>query len=249
MSSRPGLRGLDSQPMSVTPWFTRLGAFDLETTGVDVREARIVSACVAEIDGEGAIVTRRDWLLDPGVEIPAAAAAVHGITTERARAEGQSAADAVPQILEAVADVLERGVGLTVYNASYDLTVLAAEARRHGLAFPADPAPIVDPLVIDKQVDRYRKGKRTLELTCAHYGVALDDAHDAGADAIAAARLAQAIARAHPRDEPIGAVDLHRRQVEWAAQQQEDFAAYMRRAVDPSWVSDRPAWPGGAAGL
>lgn len=233
--------------MAVTPWFQTIAAFDLETTGVDTRSARIVSACVAELDADGAVVARRDWLLDPGVEIPDAAAAVHGITTERARADGIPAAVGVGQIVDAVRSVLDRGIGLTVYNAAYDLTLLANEARRHGIEPIAEPAPIIDPLIIDKQVDRFRKGKRTLELATAHYGVALDDAHDAGADAIAAARLAQAIARAYPRDEPLSAMDLHRLQVAWAAAQQDDFAAYMRRAVDPDWVSDRPAWPGGAA--
>lgn len=227
-------------------WFERLAAFDLETTGVDVRTSRIVSACVAELDADGAVVARRDWLVDPGIEIPAAAAAVHGISTERARAEGVPAAQAVPEILAAVADVFSRGVGLTVYNASYDLSLLAWEARRHGLADLAAPSPVIDPLIIDKQVDRFRKGKRTLELACAHYGVTLDGAHDAGADAIAAARLAQAIARAFPREEPLSAAQLHDLQVQWAAAQQADFAAYMRRSVDPDWVSDRPAWPGGA---
>ena len=58
--------------------------------------------------------------------------------------------------------------------------------------------------------------------------------------------LAQAIARAYPREEPLSAMQLHDRQVQWAAAQQADFAAYMRRSVDPDWVSDRPAWPGGA---
>lgn len=227
------------------PWFARLAAFDLETTGIDVREARIVSACVAELDADGAVLSRRDWLVDPGIEIPAAAAAVHGISTERARAEGTPAAVAVPEIIEAVRAVLQRGVGLTVYNAPYDLSLLAHEAIRHGVDPIAAPSPVVDPLIIDKQVDKYRKGKRTLELACAHYGVALDDAHDAGADAIAAARVAQAIAKAFPRDPALTATELHDLQVQWAAVQQADFAAYMRRSVDPDWVSDRPAWPGG----
>mgnify|MGYP003489308169 FL=1 len=229
------------------PWFARLAAFDLETTGIDVREARIVSACVAEIDADGEVVSRRDWLVNPGIEIPAAAAAVHGITTERAQAEGMDAAQAVAEILAAVRAVFDRGVGLTVYNASYDLSLLAHEAQRHGIAPISLPSPVIDPLIIDKQVDKYRKGKRTLELACSHYGVALTDAHDAGADAIAAARVAQAIARAFPREPALTATELHDLQVQWAAVQQADFASYMRRSVNPDWVSDRPAWPGGAS--
>ena len=76
----------------------------------------------------------------------------------------------------------------------------SSTARRSGTGiapFSAPRAPVIDPLVIDKAVDRYRKGKRTLEAAAAFYGVPLDDAHDAGADAIAAGRVAQAIAREH----------------------------------------------------
>ena len=50
--------------------------------------------------------------------------------------------------------------------------------------------PVFDPLVIDRAKDRYRKGKRNLGALCELYGVKLDNAHDATADATAAARLA-----------------------------------------------------------
>lgn len=225
-------------------WTEQLASFDLETTGIDVRTARIVSACIVELDSAGAVTRRQDWLVDPGVPIPEQATAVHGITTERARAEGLAAPVGVASILQAVRDVLDRGIGLVVYNASYDLSLLAFEAARYGLA-EFTPQPIVDPIILDKQVDRYRRGKRTLDLTAAHYGVALTDAHDAGADAIAAGLIAQAIGRRYADVLPADAMDLHRAQIGWAAEQQADFARYMRDRVDPKWVSDRPAWPGG----
>lgn len=224
-------------------WHTTLGSFDLETTGIDVRTARIVSASLVELrDGE--VVKRRDWLVDPGVPIPEQATQVHGITTERARADGVPAPDAVRSILDAVRSVLEAGVGLVVYNAPYDLTLLAHEARRYGLD-DIVPQPIVDPIIIDKQVDRFRKGKRTLDLTAAHYGVPLTDAHDAAADAIAAAQIAHAIGLRFGELLPTEALDLHRAQIGWAAEQQASFARFMRDRVDPKWVSDRPDWPGG----
>lgn len=227
-------------------WTDSIAAFDLETTGVDVRQSRIVSACVARLDAAGEVVSRRDWLLDPGIEIPAAASAVHGITTARARAEGAAAREGVLEIALAVRAVFDAGVPLVVYNAPYDLTLLAYELRRHGHDGLGGPAPVVDPIVLDKQVDRYRRGKRTLDRTAAHYGVELVGAHDAGADAIAAARVALAIAARHGNKLPAEAAALHAAQVGWAAEQQADFAAYMRRTVDPAWVSDRAAWPGGA---
>jgi len=61
-------------------------AFDLETTGVDPETARIVTATIVRI--HGAEVTSREWLVNPGVDIPAGATAIHGVTTEHARASG-----------------------------------------------------------------------------------------------------------------------------------------------------------------
>ncbi|MBO9577429.1 MAG: 3'-5' exonuclease [Microbacteriaceae bacterium] len=224
-------------------WYDRLVAFDTETTGIDVRTTRIVSACLVELQ-QGEVVKRQDWLLDPGVEIPEQATRVHGITTERAREDGMSAAEGVASILQAVRGVLDAGIGLVVYNAPYDLSLLAHEAERHRLGALL-PQPVVDPIILDKQVDRYRKGKRTLDLTAAAYGVPLLDAHDAGADAIAAAQIAHAIGLRYGAQLPDDVWELHRAQIGWAAEQQADFARYMRQRVNPDWTSDRPAWPGG----
>jgi DNA polymerase III subunit epsilon len=223
-------------------WASALGVFDLETTGVDTTTARIVSASVCVIDETGAVVERKDWLVDPGIEIPAGASAVHGISTERARRFGRPPGEVVPEILAAIRSVFTRGFPLVVYNAPYDLTLLAAEAARVGAPALELPAPIVDPLVLDKAVDRYRRGKRTLEAATAEYGVPLDDAHDAGADAIAAGRLAQAIARRYAADLHLSAAELHDRQVEWCREQAARFEEYMRRTHDPAFTTSG-AWP------
>jgi DNA polymerase-3 subunit epsilon len=128
------------------------------------------------------------------------------------------------------------------YNAPYDLTLLNRESMRHGIPPLVAPAPVIDPLVIDKGVDRYRKGKRTLEVTSAFYGVSLDDAHDSGADAIAAGRVAQAIARAHGASLPTAVDELHALQVSWSKEQAESFQEYMRRVRDPEFVA-AGGWP------
>ncbi len=223
-------------------WFETLGVFDLETTGIDVRTSRIVSANVSVIGADGAVLERSDWLADPGIEIPPQASAVHGITTERARAEGRPAAEVIAAIIAGIRAILDRGLALTVYNAPYDLSLLHHEAVRYGLRPLDDPSPIIDPLVIDKAIDRYRKGKRTLEAAAVVYGVDLTDAHDAGADAIAAGRVAQAIAARHGAELDIPARELHRQQAEWSAQQSASFAEYMRRTHNPDFV-ETTGWP------
>ncbi|MCU1578917.1 MAG: hypothetical protein JWP19_1121 [Rhodoglobus sp.] len=221
----------------------QLAVFDLETTGVDVESARIVSACIAVLAADGSVIERWDWLADPGINIPDGAAAVHGITTERARAEGRAAEIVIAEIAQALRVLFALGMPLVVYNAPYDLTLLDRECRRHRLRPLEVFSPVIDPLVIDKAVDRYRKGKRTLEVTAELYGVALDDAHDAGSDAIAAGRVAQALGAAYPDELDVTLPDLHGRQEVWYAEQAASFQDFIRTAKgDESYVADS-AWP------
>jgi DNA polymerase-3 subunit epsilon len=91
-------------------------------------------------------------------------------------------------------------------------------------------------------VDRYRKGKRTLEISAEFFGVDLTDAHDAGADAVAAGRVAQALAKKFPSELNIGAMELHTLQIGWAAEQAASFTDYMRRSGKPEFF-DAGLWP------
>ncbi|WP_449277298.1 exonuclease domain-containing protein [Leucobacter sp. GX24907] len=223
-------------------WAANLAVFDTETTGVDTSSARIVSSTIALLGSGGEVLERYDWLLDPGVEIPEPAVRVHGISTEIARSSGIRAEFGVAQIIEQLSAMRERGFPLVVYNAPFDLSLLHAESRRHGLAWPDAVSPVLDPLIIDKQMDRFRRGKRTLEVVTAHYGIELGTAHDAGDDAIAAGRLLQAIAIKYADTLPGDLEELHAAQASWAAAQAENFQDYMRRVRDPSFVADG-RWP------
>ncbi len=221
-------------------WCDRLAVFDLETTGIDVETSRIVSAYIGVLDAEGT-PTGVAWLADPGVEIPPQASAVHGITTERARSDGRPAVEVIGEIVAVLRSLLARGIPITIYNAAYDLTLLNREAIRYGIEPLDTPTPIVDPLVIDRAVDRYRKGKRTLEIAASLYGVELMDAHDAMADAVAAGRLAQAIGRRYAADLPHDVHALHARQAEWSLESAASFQEYRRR-TDPAFTSSGE-WP------
>ena len=211
--------------------------FDLETTGVDPNTARIVTASVVLLDPAGQIINRREWLVNPGIEIPAEATAVHGVSNEKAQAEGQPAAAAVQEILELLSFALEQSP-VVAYNASYDFSVLHAEALRYGLV-PVIPGNVIDPFIIDKQVDKFRKGKRTLLDVCAHYGVVLEDAHTSFADAVACVGVARAIAVKYPQLQ-VDPRKLHGWQIGWAREQAESFQAYLRKSnpqavIDGSW--------------
>lgn len=236
-----------------------LVGFDLETTGTEPREARIVTAAVVEMRS-GETLARREWLADPGVLIPAQASAIHGISTERAAAEGRPAREVADEVASALVGYWKRGVPVVAYNAAFDLTLLAAELRRHGLPSlgerlgaglgpgPGEPlvgaatGPVIDPYTIDRAVDRYRRGKRNLEAVCGEYGIVLDGAHEATADARAAVLLACAIAERHGAVAALAPDELHARQVEWYAAWAADFQSFLRRKGSPDAVVD-PLWP------
>lgn len=219
--------------MSAPWWEGPLVGFDLETTGPDPETARIVTATVVR-DVPGQKPTVATWLADPGIEIPDGAAAVHGVTTERARAEGEAAVDVVAQLLAVLKAEQDP---LVAFNGAYDFTVLDREARRHGFA-PLDPAVVVDPFVLDKQYDRYRRGKRTLGAMCEQYGVSLTNAHDATADALAAVGLVREMGQVFGLPD---VAELHVLQVGWRAEQCASLASYFARQGRPQVI--RGEWP------
>ncbi|WP_282824388.1 exonuclease domain-containing protein [Gulosibacter sediminis] len=223
-------------------WTNRVAVFDTETTGTNPLEARIVTAFIGMLNAEGELERGTDWLANPGVEIPEPAVAVHGITTEMAQAEGEPAPQVLQKIIASLEWIVRNNIPLVVYNAPYDLSLLAAECARHQLAMPELGKVVVDPLIIDKQVDRYRKGGRKLGTTAEAYGVELFDAHDASADAVAAGLVAIAIARKFPNEVDVPLAELFDAQVRWHDEQAADFESYMRRQRDPNFTADR-GWP------
>lgn len=221
-------------------------AIDTETTGVDVTRDRIVEAAWVYVQPGGepgpawsAVVRPDDF------EIPAAAAVVHGITTSKAMVDGKPAAEVLTELVSAFGGPCP----VVMYNARFDLPLIIHEAARHGIAVPDLPL-VVDPFVIDKQLDRFRKGKRTLTATAAHYGVDLDEdqAHGALADATAAGAVMHELVRRFPQLEAETLPSLFVAQCRWAEQHRASFVDYRRTQFDPDFdvVAGWPL-PAGAA--
>ena len=211
---------------------------------MDVESDRIVTAHVGLLDAAGRVVESKTWLADPGCEIPAGATAVHGVTTAQARREGQPARQVVEEVLRALRALFDSGVPVVAYNAPYDFSLLKHEALRHSLEPIERPSPVIDPLVLDKNVDRYRRGKRTLDAVACHYDVALEGAHEASADAIAAGRVAQALAARFATSLPDDPAELHTQQVGWAREQAASLTEYFVKIgrIDPDDPLDG-TWP------
>lgn len=214
-------------------------AFDLETTGRDPHTARIVTASIILVDGQGAVLQHHEWLAAVEEDIPAEAAAIHGVSTERARAEGRPAPEVTAEIAGVLGSMFAAGIPVLAFNASYDFTVLNRECERFGLTAPA-PAPVIDPYILDKQVDRYRRGKRTLTALTEHYGVGFENAHTSAADVMATLGVARAMAGQYPVLHGDAAA-LHQAQIGWAGAQAASFQDYLRRK-DPAAVVDG-SWP------
>lgn len=172
--------------------------FDTETTGIDPLNDRLVTASVIVVDTEG--VHKHYWLADPGVEIPQKAMQVHGISTEKARSEGRPINEVLEEVAALLATHLRENHPIVAFNSGYDITLLETELTRHGLdslqtRIGHSIAPVLDPFLLDKYVDKWRKGKRKLENVAMHYGVwADDDFHNAEADVLATLRVLGAIA-------------------------------------------------------
>lgn len=219
-------------------WEGPLAAFDTETTGQDPEEARLVSV---HLDGW-------DMLVDAGVDIPEQATQIHGITTERAREFGVPLRDVLPMIHARLMTLADRGIPIVAFNAPYDFTVLDREFHRNDaeerpdyvLRIPAG-LMVIDPYVLDKHVDQYRSGSRKLVAMCGTYKVALDDAHDAKADAQAAMEVARVIGKRFAESLPDDPYILHTQQVQWRWQQSKSLEQYLMRS-DPSTSVD-PHWP------
>lgn len=224
--------------------------FDTETTGVNPLEDRLVTAALIRRGPRQADGSRNQevhqWLADPGVPIPPGAARIHGISTEHARAHGRPIGEVLDEVATELAGAMSAGVPVVAFNASYDLTLLESELSRHGLTtlrerLGGPVSPVLDPLVLDRAVDRYRKGKRRLDVMCEVYGVEVDgDMHAADVDVIATLDVLEALLAVYPQVGMGSLAQVQDFQVrshrEWAASFNEYLARVGRTPdADESW--------------
>lgn len=215
------------------PWWRSPAlAFDLESTGVDVARDRIVTVALLHLDGPS--VRPERYLLNPGVEIPESATAIHGVTTEHARENGEQPGPALSDTAAKLAQAMRSGTPVTGMNLSFDLSLLHFECIRHGIPTLSDRLdgavrPVVDVLLLDRRVDKYRPGSRTLAALCEHYEVKHHGAHDSAYDALAAAQIAAVIAERFPRVGSLTLEELHDAQVSWAHEQRTGLQAHFDR--------------------
>jgi DNA polymerase-3 subunit epsilon len=148
---------------------------DLETTGINVTNDRIVELSVLKISPNG----KEEWMstrVNPQMPIPPKTTAIHGI-----RDEDVKNAPVFREIARNLTSFLE-GCDLAGYNAiKFDIPVLAEEFLRANIDFNFRKRKYVD-----VQVIFHKKEQRTLSAAYQFYcKKELEDAHSSKADTAA----------------------------------------------------------------
>lgn len=170
---------------------TRVVAFDLETTGLDPKEDRVVEFAFIVLDDELEELDRWCELVDPGRPIPRDASQVHGITDDDV-AEAPRFTTLAPLVQAMIDDTI-----LMAYNHEFDREFLDAELVRAGGPGIADQTPAIDPMVHFKR--HHPDTSNRLAHAVQHYlDETLEDAHRAIHDTAAMVDVFRAMQRVHP---------------------------------------------------
>lgn len=154
-------------------------ALDTETTGLDPARARLVQLGAVRLHGTTVIGEDRfDTLVAPGVPVPPASTAIHGID-DAALIGAPGFAEVAPRLSGWLG-----GAVLVGHTVAYDLAVLAREHGLAGLAWSAPPALDVRLLA---RLARPGLMHDDLDRLCAALGVAIEGRHTAPGDALATA--------------------------------------------------------------
>lgn len=179
-------------------------------TAADAEADRILSAALVHQDGTASTTTA--WVVDPGADVAADAAS----PTEQVARPGRPAAQCLAELAEGITAALRAGIPVVAFDADAMLAILDAELERHRLPgvrarLGAPPAPVLDPLVLDRALDGDRPGRRRPVDLCGIYGVAERPGvlHTAEANAEAALDVVRAIGLVHPEVGRLPAGQVH----------------------------------------
>jgi DNA polymerase-3 subunit epsilon/CBS domain-containing protein len=156
---------------------------DTETTGLDARHARVVQIAGFVLD-KGVLASDPviDTLVDPGIAIPQATTAIHGISDQDVAGK--------PRFAEIAAALKQSLDGRLVvgHSLGYDLAVLRREHEAAGIAWQPPPALDVRPLA---RLAAPSLADHGLDRLCDWLGIAISGRHTARGDALATAEVLQ----------------------------------------------------------
>ena len=167
----------------------RVLAFDLETTGISTNSDRIVQLALLGVDSNEAPI-HFETLVNPRMPIPYGASDVHGIYDADVRGQGDfsTIADETFELID--------GAVIIGHNArNFDMKLLGSEYLRMG-KLPPKPKVVLDTLEVVRRLKIARP--HNLGALCKRYGISLENAHTAAADAAAAMLLFWRLTVDHP---------------------------------------------------
>ena len=185
------IRGLVAGFANDVPWREiDVAMLDVETTGRDASVDRVVELGIV-VGRRGEVVAKYNWLINPGMPIPAEVTAIHHITDEMV-ADKPRFETIAHEITAAL-----KGCVPAAYNALFDRAFLMSELSRAKTDTSGIPALTrevewLDPLVWAREIQEGEKS-RSLGDVAARLGVALEKAHRAQDDAEAALRVLYAL--------------------------------------------------------
>ena len=174
--------------------------FDTETTGLPRSWSapvtaldnwpRLVQLAYMAYDGEGGLIAAVDTIVKPeGFTIPVESSRIHGITTERALAEGRD----LGGVLRDFKALLDPARYLVAHNISFDEKIMGAEFLRNGL--PDIPAAKHKICTMHSTTEycaipgpRGYKWPKLTELHRKLFNADFSEAHNAAADIAATAK-------------------------------------------------------------
>lgn len=149
--------------------------FDLETTGIDIVKDRIIEISYVKVFPNGKEETKT-MRINPGIPIPPASTAIHGITDEDVKD--------CPKFKEVAKNLAAQieGCDLAGYNSNrFDIPLLAEEFLRAGVDID-----LTRRRFIDVQTIFHKMEQRTLSAAYKFYcNKNLENAHTAAADTMA----------------------------------------------------------------
>lgn len=178
--------------------------FDLETTGVDPFNDSIVQigfdvSLGSVLAGYGQFpidALSYEHLVQPGIPIPNSE--IHGVTDDMVLGANSEAVE-ITELVWFLRAMAAAQIPVVAYNAAFDFTFARSVARRHNVPWDLDDLIVLDPLVIDRKVDKWRKGSRKQADVASLYGIEHDfeKLHSARFDAGLGVEILRAMGHKH----------------------------------------------------
>lgn len=180
------IRGVAEGFAQDAPWREYdIALIDVETTGTDASVDRVIELGI--VIGRGVeVVERHNWMINPGMPIPAQSREIHGISDEDVK-------DAPPfaKVAQEIIAVMKGRIP-AAYNATFDKSFVLTELVRANVSLStptlARSVEWLDPLVWAREIQQDERS-RALKDVAARLGITLENAHRASEDAEAALRV------------------------------------------------------------